>query len=203
MVRILQSSWLVALIGGLLYLGTTAAMLRPGLFVYARAARPSGLTPNTDPAWRFRNPEFEQWVTELRQERETLSQREQQLRELQTRLEAERQELCAVTQTVHQLQAEFDQNVVRIKTQEVDNLKRQTKIITSMSPEGASAMLKAMPEDEAVRVLFTLKPDNAAQLLDALSRQGAADAKRAATFAERLRQVLPPSPNAAPTAPTN
>ena len=202
MVRLLQSSWAVALLGCILYLATTAALLRPGQFAAARAAVQQVKTsPDTDPSWRFRNPEFEQWVEELKREKEGLALREQQLRELQTRLDAERAEILAVTQTVHQLQMEFDKGVVRLKEQELDNLKRQTKIVGAMSPEGAAAMLNEMPEDEIVGILFTLKPEAASTLLDTLSKMGKSEAKRAATLAERLRLVLPPSPGAARSTP--
>ena len=160
MIRVLQSPWLAALIGGLLYLGVTAALFRPGQFV-----RPPSMTAVAEslgadePSWKFRNPEFDQWVEEVRREKEALSLREQQLRELQARLNADRQELNSATQTVYQLQADFDRNVVRIKDQEIDNLKRQAKIISGMSPEGAAGLVNEMSEDDAVRVLFVMKAD--------------------------------------------
>ena len=192
MVRLLKSSWTVAVLGGLLYLATTAALLRPNRF--------QGLTIPTEgndaaqdvPSWSFKNPEFDQWVEELKHERETLAQRAQQLQELQKRLDAERQEILIVTQTVHQLQMDFDKNVVRLKDQEMENLKRQSKIVSAMSPEGAAAMLNEMPEDQTVGVLFTLKPDASSLILDTLSKMGKTEAKRAAELTERLRVVLPP-----------
>jgi flagellar motility protein MotE (MotC chaperone) len=116
------------------------------------------------------------------------------LQELQKRLDAERQEILAVTQTVHQLQIDFDKNVVRLKQQELDNLKREVKVITAMSPEGAAAMLNEMPEEKVVSVLFLLKPDSASVILDTLSRMGKTEAKRAAELTERMRTVLPPPP---------
>ncbi|HLH53397.1 MAG TPA: hypothetical protein VKY92_07260 [Verrucomicrobiae bacterium] len=201
MSRILKSSWTVGLAGGLIYLATTAALLRPGRFETAAiAVEESTTSASNEPSWNFRNPEFEQWVEELKREREAVAQRAQQLQELQKRLEAERQEILTVTQTVHQLQADFDKNVVRIKEQQLDNLKRQTKIIASMSPEGAAAMLNEMPEDQTVGVLFMLKPEAASSILDTLSKMGKTEAKRAAELTERLRSVLPPANAAAATA---
>jgi hypothetical protein len=93
-------------------------------------------------------------------------------------------------------------NVVRIKEQEVDNLKRQTKVISGMSPEGAVAMLNEMPDDDLVKILFTLKPDSVSEILDAFSKMGKPEAKRAAALSERLRLVLPPPPtNSRPSSP--
>jgi flagellar motility protein MotE (MotC chaperone) len=203
MQRLFTSPWTVALAGGLLYLATTAALIRPGQFELPTTVAAAPLSPNDDPSWNFRNPEFEPWVEELKHEREALDQRSQQLQELQKRLETERQEILSVTQTVHQLQMEFDKNVVRIKEQELDNLKRQTKVVASMSPEGAAALLNEMPEDQTVAVLFMLKPDASSLILDTLSKMGKTEAKRAAQLTERMRMVLPPPSNSSRSASAN
>jgi flagellar motility protein MotE (MotC chaperone) len=198
MIRWLTSSWVVALVGCLVYLGTTALLIRPGQFAGVRAMLATAkLTPDNDPSWKFKNPEFEQWVAEVKMEKNDLDARAQQLQELQTRLETERQEFSTATQSVYQLQAEFDRNVIRLKTQEMANLKQQAKVIAAMSPEGAAGMINQMADDDVVRLLAVMKPDEASLLLDALSKQGVAGAKHAAQFTERLRMVLPPEAAAA------
>src|SRR5579859_3648688 len=133
MLRLLKSPWTVPVAGGLLYLATTAILIRPGEFHRETPVELAKISPGNEPSWNFRNPEFEQWVQELKQERENVAQRAQQLQELEKRLEAERQEILNVTQTVHQLQMEFDKSIVRIKEQELENLKHQTKIVAAMS----------------------------------------------------------------------
>ena len=71
-----------------------------------------------------------------------------------------------------------------------------------MSPEGAMAMLNQMSDDDVVRILFTMKPDQASLILDTLSKSGSDQAKRAAQLTERLHQVLPePTPSTASTLP--
>src|SRR6267378_5515989 len=136
--RWLQSPWMVSLSGCLLFLATTAAVISPAHFEGVHAADAVSSSPNNDPSWKFRNPEFEQWVEELKQEREALAAKEKALRDWETRLEAERAEICAVTQTVNQLQMEFDKNVVRFKRQDAENLKRQSQVIAAMPPAGAA-----------------------------------------------------------------
>jgi flagellar motility protein MotE (MotC chaperone) len=196
MIRILQSSWVTALVGCLLYLGVTFAVLSPSKFEGALAAQKTdetGKSANDDPSWKFRNPEMEQWVAELKREKEALDLREQQLQELALRLEAERKELTAVTQTVYQLQAEFDKNVIRIKDQEVDNLKRQVKVFANMSPDASSALVSEMAEDEAVKILALMKTDDVSAIIETLSKMGKAESQRAANITEKLRRVLPPA----------
>jgi flagellar motility protein MotE (MotC chaperone) len=195
MTRWLTSSWVVALMGGLLYLGTTAALMRPAQFAGAHAKlKAQPLSPGDDPSWRFHNPEFDQWVAELKSEKAKLAERQQQLDELQTRLQSEQAEFSAATQTVYQLQSQFDENVVRIKQSEMQNLQRQAKLISAMSPQGVASLVGQMSDDDIVRLLTVMKPDSASQILDALSQQGTAGAKRAALLTERLQMVLPPGP---------
>ncbi len=197
MIRWLTSSWVVALAGCLVYWGTTALLIRPASFAGISAVLAAGkLTPDNDPSWKFKNPEFDQWVAELKMEKSDLDVRTQQLQALQTRLDAERQEFSMATQAVYQLQAEFDRNVVRLKTQEITNLKQQAKVIAAMTPEGAAGMIAQMSDDDVVRLLAVMKPDEASLLLDALSKQGRDGAKHAAQLTARLRMVLPPDTSA-------
>jgi flagellar motility protein MotE (MotC chaperone) len=199
MIRVLQSSWMTVLVGGFVYLSVTLALIHPAQFpgVHAVVAEAVDKKVSRDePSWTFHNPEFDQWVTEMKREKETLDLREQQLKEMEVRLESERQELTVVTQTVYQLQAEFDKNVIRIKEQDVPNLKRQAKVLSTMSPEAAAAVVSEMSEDDAVRVLFTMKTDEASAILETLSKSGKTGAKRAAMITEKLRRTLPPDPNA-------
>ncbi|HYG23418.1 MAG TPA: hypothetical protein VEH04_11595 [Verrucomicrobiae bacterium] len=199
MARIVQSSWFTAVVGGVLYLGVTFLLLSPSHFKGARAANAQEeqvKTPENDPSWKFKNPEMEQWLAELKREREALQLREQQLQELALRLEAERSELTAITQTVYQLQAEFDRNVIRFNEQEITNLKRQARVFANMSQDAVAALLAGMQEDEAVKILHVMKNDDVSALLDLLGGMGKAEAKKAASITERLRRALPPEPKA-------
>jgi len=196
MTRLFQSSWFVALAGCLLYLGTTVLVLNPSKFAGIQLAK-TDYSAEDDPSWKFRNPEFDQWVAQIKSEKENLDQREQHLDELQTRLNAELQEITTVTQTVSRLQENFDKDVIRFKAQEMDNVKHQAKLLSAMSPEGAVAVLDQMPDDEAIRILFTMKNDEASIVLDTWSKAGKTEAKRAAQLMLKLRQVLSPPPTTA------
>jgi len=196
MIRILQSGWMAALIGCVLYLAVTVYVLSPSKFAGAHFFQPD-YSADDDPSWKFRNPEFNQWVAQIQNEKESLDLRQQKMDEWQTRLNLELQEMSLVTQTVYQLQSNFDQNVIRFKAQETDNIKHQAKLISAMSPEGAAAMLDQMSDDEVVRILFMMKPDQASGILDTLSKTSTAGAKRAALLTERLHEVLPEATNVA------
>jgi flagellar motility protein MotE (MotC chaperone) len=196
MKRILQSSWLAVLIGGLLYFGTTMAILRPSQFAGAReTAEAHDRSADDDPSWKFHNPEFNQWVTQIKDEKDALALRAQQLDELQVRINADRQEINTVTQTVARMQSDFDMNVIRFTTQETENVRHQSKLIAAMSPEGCAALIREMPDDDVVRILFIMKTDQASLILDTLSKLGVMEAKRAAMLTVRLHKVLPTTTN--------
>lgn len=183
------------LLGGLLFFGTTAALLKPSQLPVVSESGGTEIihVVSNEPSWKFKNPEMDQWIQEIKHEKDALSLREQQLNELETRLNAERQELSVVTQSVSQMQADFDKNVVRINTQDVENLKRQVKLISNMTPEGMVATFGEMSDDDVVRILFSMKADQASIALDTLSKSGKGQAKRAATLLERMRRTLPPT----------
>lgn len=199
--KFLQSSWVVSLIGCLVYLGTTAAVLSSAKFE-VEPPEDDGesqlMNPGDDPSWKFRNPEFEQWVQDLRQEKAALTERRTQLGEWETRLLAERQELAAVTKTVSKMQAEFEKNIVRLREQEVKNIKRQAKAVADMSPDAAAKLIDQMADDDIVRLCSALKSDQVTLLLETLSKQGRV--RRAVAITERMRYLLPP--NESPTNPT-
>jgi flagellar motility protein MotE (MotC chaperone) len=185
------------LLGGLLFFATTAALLKPAKFADAIAApAETARATSNEPSWKFRNPEMDQWIEEIKQEKDALDTREQQLKDLETRLNAERQEISVVTQAVAQMQSDFDKNVIRLNAQDSANLKRQAKLLSSMSPEGAAATLNQMSDDDVVRILFSMKADDASLVLDTLSKQGKDQAKRAANIIERMRHALPPTTTA-------
>jgi Mg/Co/Ni transporter MgtE (contains CBS domain) len=197
MKRILQSTWFTAAIGGVLYLLVTFLVLNSAKFENVAAAthaetEPKTLPPDNNPSWKFQNPEFEQWVTELKREKEALELRAQQLQELALRIEAERNELTSITQMVAQLQAEFDKNVLRIQEQEADNLKRQAKVFANMSSDAVAALISEMAEDEAVKILYLMKNDDVSAILETLSRMGKVESRRAASITEKIRRTLPP-----------
>lgn len=195
MIRILQAPWFAAVLGAVAYLATMTALLKLPHAARAASSPPGHAraipSPNNDASWKFRNPEFDQWVAELKEEREKLAAREGQLRELQARIEADRAELTVATQTVALLQAEFDKNVVRFKAQEDENLRREIKLFTAMPIETAVKLLGTMTDAEVVRLLIKMKTELASQMLDSLSKSGKEEAQRAAALLDMMRRSVP------------
>jgi flagellar motility protein MotE (MotC chaperone) len=191
MMKYLQSGWFAMMAGALVYLGVTVALI--GRSPALKGGVPSGTSedfPGAGPAWEFVNPELDRLITELKKEKEALTQRELQLKELAARLDAERTELNIVTQAVHRMRSEMEKDVVRVREEETANLKRLAKMYASMSPEGAAAILKQMEDEQALKFMVFMKDAESGPLLEAFGRMGEAEAKRAATLTDRLRTTV-------------
>jgi len=188
--RILQSSGTVVLLGGVTFFLTMFLVLRSVHLGTPVLPSKMPVAAEDNPSWKYRNPEIDQWIAQIKEERESLALRREELTEWEARLAAENRDIAAVTQTVNQVQADFDKRVLQFKEQEKDNLKKQVKVVADMSPGGAATMFNEMSDDEVTKLLYLMKPDVSAPILDAMSQQGEAHAVRAAALANRLKDVL-------------
>jgi flagellar motility protein MotE (MotC chaperone) len=190
MKSILKSPWLAGAVGAVLFALTCY------LFVSKPAKSKVEALPvtKTAAAWDFRNPELDLIMAELKAQKESLANRENQLKELAVRLQTERQEINQLTQSVYQVQVQFDQNVARVKTEEVANLKKLAKVYSAMTPEGAVAIFKELDDTSIVKIAKFMKEPETAPILEMLAKQGDAEAKRAAGISERIRNSLSAQP---------
>jgi flagellar motility protein MotE (MotC chaperone) len=188
MTKLLTSSWMTIVLSGVLYLGATV--------VFWKTPTPAPVTDATEesnkpavnaPSWEFINPEADQLLAELKSEKRALAKKEQELNDLSVRLQAERNELNQATNSVHQLQADFDQNVLRIHDEETINLKKLAKVYADMAPESAANIFGEMDDSSVVKIMVFMKDTDTAGILEALAKKGQPDAKRAASLSERLR----------------
>jgi flagellar motility protein MotE (MotC chaperone) len=192
--KILQSSWVTLILGGVLYLAVTGFLLRPShlasLGIQARATEEAPSAPSV--SWEYTNPEVDLLVTELKKEKALVQQRQDELNELAARLEAERAEITIVTQTVARLQKEFDQNVVRVQEQEVANIKKLAKTYATMDASGATTIFKQMDDEQIVKIMMYMKESETAPILEGLARMSETEAKRTAGISDRLRTAIVP-----------
>jgi flagellar motility protein MotE (MotC chaperone) len=198
MIRILQTKWMAVTVGTLIYALTTWISLEPQKQLM-RAAKALGAAENAKsagaagPSWKFQNPELNQLLAELKDEREALRVRAAQLDELEARLGTERKEISVVTQTVARLRKEIEATVIRVADEEAVNLKKLSKVYATMSPAGAARILKEMDDEQIVKILALMKEAETAPILEGFGQGDKQDAKRAALISNRLRLTIPPT----------
>jgi flagellar motility protein MotE (MotC chaperone) len=187
--KFLQAPITAMMLGGITFLLTVFALIEKPL---RASAWPVEHTDQEKVAgfWTRHNPEVDQLLKEVRTEREYLTKKAAELKELETRLAAERAEINQVTQRVAQLQMEFDQTIIRVKEEETPNLKKLARLYSTMSIEGATAIFRELDDLVVVKVMSLMKEDQSAPLLEAMAREGETEAKRAATIAEALRKTV-------------
>jgi len=191
MMSLLKAPITAMMMGGLTFLLTMFLLLIKPLQTTVAAQRPSEEEEGTPESfWKVHNPEIDVLLNEVRREKEVMAKREAQLRELETRLQAERAEINTVTQRVAQLQADFDQNIIRVKEEELPTLKKLGKLYTSMSPDSVLAIFKEMDDPALIKIFKTMKESETAPWLDAMAKKSDADAKRAAFISEALTRTI-------------
>lgn len=199
--KFLQSKLFAALIGSGLFMLTTAFLTTQGLGPAAHAnddevgeAR-QDQKPNTGgTSWAFFNPELDQIISELKSEREGVATREKQLDELAARLRAERAELDEALKAIKKLQQQVDRDVYRIKEDEAANLKKLAKMYATMEPGGAARILRELDDVVVVKILALMKEPETGLILEAMSRLGEPETKRAAALSENLRAAATKAP---------
>ena len=192
----IQSKLFAAVLGALLFLLTTAFLIPTGiggpkpsahLEEHAEAKAPA----NTQgPSWQFFNPEMEQVVSELKNERTSLATREQQLGELEARLKAERTEIDEATKRITKMQQDVNRETLRIKEDEVGNLKRLGKLYSTMEPASAAKIMRELDDSVVVKILTLMKDADVALILDGFAKMGDVETKRAARISENLRLAV-------------
>jgi flagellar motility protein MotE (MotC chaperone) len=201
MIKILGSKWMAVGLGIIAYAITTWTCLNPAREIRRAVAARHTVDPEKSfmpigPSWNFHNPELNQALAEIKEEREALRVRARELDDLEARLKTERQEIYSVTQTVHQLRIDLESIVTRITEEEAVNLKKLAKVYAAMSPEGAAKILREMQDDQVAKILVLMKESEFAPILESLAQGNKDEAKRAALLSNRLRLTLPPAKKA-------
>lgn len=189
MMNLLQAPLTAMLLGGLSFLFTMFALVQKPL---TKGVHEEPLTEEETQVqfWTQHNPEVDQLMQELRREKEEITRREGDLKKLEAQLQSEREAINQVTQRVAKLQVEFDQNVIRLKEDEVPHLKKMVKMYGSMTPEGTAAIFKELDDQTVVKLMSLMKEEQSALMLDSMAKEGPDQAKRAASIAESLRRTL-------------
>ncbi len=185
MTKLLAHHWISAPIGAVIYLlATVLFWQKPDLPSRQQLA---DMAHAIGPSWNFNNPEADQLITELKIEKQSVQQRQQQLDDLAARLSTERTELGQVIQSVRQLQGDFDKAVLRVKDDETGNLKKLAKVYAAMTPEAAAGVLEQLDNEAIVKIMIFLKEPDAAAILEVMAKKGDTEARRTAQISERIR----------------
>lgn len=191
MQKLLRNPWLIAVLAIVLGVGTQA-------FVLMRMAHPP--EPEVDPHaapeppkfvdWSFITPEIEAMRTELKDRLAAVEVRENELRDYELRLKAERAEIEKIKREVDRMRATVENTITSVETVEQKNLKTLAATYTNMTPGAVLAIFREMDDDTVTKILSYMKPDPVGQILEEMARTKEGEgtlAGRAAVISNKLR----------------
>lgn len=191
--KMLASPWVLALLGGVMSIVTTVALLVPAVSGIAPPSPVHEEEIELPPRlWNFKTEAMDGLFKELAAEREKLVTEQKNAAAIQAQTAAEAAELEKKRIEIKALRDEIEQRVVEIEAQEVKNLKTLAQTYSVMNPAAAVAILREMDENSAVKILATMKVDRVGPILGEMAKS--ADrageetmARRAARISDKLR----------------
>lgn len=185
--KFLQSIWMTILVGVVVFTGSLFLMWRQMPQPGPVAQTPSADEPKDKSFVFTSNPEIELLIKELQERQAALDQREVQLRELEARLKADREEIAGIQRAAENMLGEVTNRIVTLGPIEAENLKRLAKIYASLTPENAATVFNKYDDAGVAKLLAFMKEDEAALVLGAISAGGPDGVKRVAAITELLR----------------
>jgi flagellar motility protein MotE (MotC chaperone) len=197
--KALRSPLVLALLAGLLFLGTTFGVLylQRDALLNSGDATPEALAKTAVPQrlFSFHADEVDALAAELKDQREKLDARQAGLDKLATRLDAEKQELERTRGEIKSMRDEIAKSIPQIQESEARNLKTLAQTYSNMTPQAAVAIFREMDEMMTVKILAAMKADKVGAVLQEMARAQTGDdamAKRAARISDKLRLLKQP-----------
>lgn len=195
--KLLTSPWGIALLGGLLNLFLTTAMILPEL---GRLAKPGLVFPEKTALaprlWSFKTDAVNDLITELQTEREKLGADQKSVAMQQAQLVSQRAEIQKVQQEIKTMRDGIEQRVVELQETELKNLKTLAQTYAAMNPPAAVAIFREMDENMVVKIFSFMKADRVGPILGEMAKtpDHAGEepmARRAARITDKLRLLKP------------
>ena len=186
---------LLAMAVYLLTLGTLFVRSKPMIVAAIAGAHPAAtLVAGPDFVyWSFKTNEVNKLIRDLREDRENLQKRADELSVAEARQASERKELERLRQDIENYRKELSSYLVELKQSEVKNLKSEVAILSNMEPAAIVALFKEKQDDEVVKLLAMMKPDAVAPIIERMMlEEGEADkpsARRAARLLQKLQRL--------------
>lgn len=149
-------------------------------------------------SWGFATDEIAELQLELKTRLSSLSVREQQLREYEARLKADRDEIEDVKRQVEVMRGRLLDDIVRLEADEQKNLKTLAKTYSTLTPDAAVSIFDKLDHTTVVKIMFFMKNDVVGAILQEMSTGPKANddsIKRAAEISNMLRLFSENSPN--------
>lgn len=192
--QILGKPWFIAVLGLILAVGTQFIALKLSWNEIFPEQKQQALVVKREApepfAWGFSSDSILTLKQELENRIAALDVREQNLAAYEGRLEADRLEIEDIKEQVERMRDELMEGVVKLETDEQDNLKRLAKTYSALTPEAAVSIFRELDDSTVVKILFFMKTDVVAAILQEMTTANgvaAEQVRRAAKISDMLR----------------
>ena len=204
--RLLRNPFVLMLLAGVTYLGTTAVVLKLNwtklntpleAAAPAEKDRPSLVVVGARPfdVW---SAETDEMVAELGREKARLAERAQDLATLTPRLDGARAESDRLRENIGQARQELDKAATELGEEETRNLKPLAQTYSKLTPRAAVAIFRELDDSTALKILSLMKNDQVSTIFEEMARttdQNGTMATRAAALTEKLRLLKKAQPS--------
>lgn len=140
--------------------------------------------------WGFASEYITQLERELHERIMMLDAREEELNAYEARLGADRAEIEEIKTQVERMREHLLEGVVKLETDEVENLKRLAKVYATLTPDATVNIFRDLDDSTVVKILFFMKSDTVGAVLQEMATANggiAEQVRRAAKISDMLR----------------
>lgn len=196
MLKMLQSVWMTAVIGALVFVGTLYLSWKK-MPVPQAVTKAEEEPEEKDTSYALAaNVDLEVLVADLNRRKTEIETKERTLQEWERQLISMSNSLAEFSVKVDGNIRKIEDNVVAIKKGEVKALQKSSKLMESMEPDSAANLLLTEPPDTAAKYLSFMKDDKITGILEAMRKTGDAGAKRANDLFKMVGTIASETPNA-------
>ncbi len=191
----LKSKWVLAGLALAITLSMNTLMLLPVL----KSLKPVIAVPeekvfeSNSVFWVFRTREMETLIQNLREKNTLIAKKEKEIILLSQRLEADREELKTLKESIDKAQKTFSQKIIEIQQGEKKNLKTLATIYSAMPPDTAVKVFGHMDDVLLVKMLTFMGAEAVGGIFQSMSTVGGLDGvspDRVARLSELMRLRL-------------
>lgn len=152
--------------------------------------------------WDFWTIEMENLASELKEDRERLKKRSEELDHREARILAGEKELAKARADVDIVRKQISDRVIELAADEQANLRKLAQTYSNLTPRAVVAIIREMDDNTAVKIISLMKPDAVGPVFEEMSKVGSTEsgtmARRAAILSEKLRLMRANKPSSPP-----
>jgi hypothetical protein len=197
MLKMLQSVWMTAVIGALVFVGTLYLSWRK---MPVPAAATTAPVEEDDEVKDHdyvlpKGIDLDVLVADLNRRKGEIETKERTLQEWERQLISMSNSLSEFKGRVDIILTNVEKDIVTIKEKDLAGLKKSSKLMEGMEPDSAANLLLAETSDTAAKYLSFMKDEKISGILEAMRKTGDAGAKRANELFRKVGTLTPSTPS--------